>query len=100
MLATSIHCVAGTLTSAIMSARCFRIQVPMFALVMASTALACYRWVPTAGLMGGAEAMVVGGVVRLVLAAPVVVYLFQEQARCVAGHQSHRPRIDEWNPHL
>ena len=29
MLATAIHCVAGMLTSGIMSARCFRIQVPV-----------------------------------------------------------------------
>ena len=47
MLATAIHCVAGMLTSGIMSARCFQIQVPMFALVVASNALACYRLVPT-----------------------------------------------------
>ena len=31
MIATAIHCVGGVLTSGIMSARCFRIQVPMFA---------------------------------------------------------------------
>ena len=100
MLATAIHCVAGMLTSGIMSARCFWVQVPICALVVASTALACHRLVPTAGLMGGAEAMVIGAVVRLVLAAPVLCYLLLVQATCVAGHQTRQTRIDEWNPSL
>jgi len=100
MLATAIHCVAGMLTSGIMSARCFWVQVPMCALVVASTALACYRLVPTAGLMGGAEAMVIGAVVRLALAAPVLGYLLLVQATCVAGHPARPTRIHEWDPSL
>ena len=59
ILATAIHCVACMLTSAVTSARCFRIQVPLYALVVGSNALACARWVPTAGLAGGAAAMAV-----------------------------------------
>jgi O-antigen/teichoic acid export membrane protein len=75
MLAAAIHFVASMLTSGIMSARCFTIQVPIFALTAACTALGCARWVPTAGLAGGAAAMVAGSAVRLVLAAAVVSYV-------------------------
>jgi len=100
MLATAIHCVAGMLTSGIMSARCFRVQVPMFALVVASTALACHRWVPMSGLIGGANAMVVGAVVRLLLASAVVAYLLVVHANRVARHQVPLSRIEEWNPSL
>lgn len=100
MLATAIHCVAGMLTSGIMSARYFLVQVPMFTLVAASTALACYRLVPASGLMGGAEASVIGAMVRLVLAALVVGYLLLVHAKNAAGHPPSRPRIEEWNPSL
>ena len=100
MLATAIHCVAGMLTSGILSARCFMAQVPMFAVVVASTALACYRLVPTSGLMGGAEAMVVGAVVRLVLAAIVIAYLLLVHSKYAPGDSSRPPRIDEWKPSL
>jgi hypothetical protein len=100
MIATAIHCVGGVLTSGIMSARCFRIQVPMFALVMGSSALACWRLVPTCGLAGGAMAMVVGAVVRLLLAVAVVSYLFLVHAKGVAGLQAPNTRADEWNSAL
>ena len=39
ILATAIHCVASMLTSAVTSARCFRIQVPLYALVVGSNAI-------------------------------------------------------------
>ena len=97
MLATAIHCVGGVLTSGIVSARCFRIQVPMFALVMGSSALACWRLVPTSGLAGGALAMVVGAVVRLLLATAVVSYLFLVHAKQMAVPDT---RVDEWNSAL
>jgi O-antigen/teichoic acid export membrane protein len=99
MLATAIHCVAGMLTSGIMSARYFLVQVPMFTLVAASTALACYRLVPASGLLGGAEATVIGAMVRLVLAAIVVGYLLLVHVKNGAGHPPQH-RIDEWNPSL
>jgi len=100
MIATAIHCVAGVLTSGIMSARCFTIQVPMYALVMGSSALACWRLVPTYGLDGAAMAMVVGALVRLLLAAAVISYLFLVHAKGVAGLQAPHGRVDEWNSAL
>jgi O-antigen/teichoic acid export membrane protein len=100
MLATAIHCIAGMLTSGIMAARCFRVQVPMFALVVASTALACYLLVPTSGLTGGALAMVIGAVVRLVLAVVLVGSLLSVHAKRWARDLVLQPRVDEWNPSL
>jgi O-antigen/teichoic acid export membrane protein len=75
MSAAAIHFVASMLTSGITSARCFRIQVPMFAVVAATTAMGCARWVPTIGLAGGALAVIGGASTRLVLAAAVMSYL-------------------------
>ena len=81
ILATAIHCVACMFTSAITSARCFRIQVPLYVLVVGANALACARWVPAAGLTGGAAAMAVAAVVHLVLGAAVVGYLLWVPAK-------------------
>jgi O-antigen/teichoic acid export membrane protein len=100
MTATAIHCVGGVLTSGIMSARCFRIQVPLFGLVMGSSALASWLLVPTCGLAGGAMAMVVGAVVRLVLAGAVVSYIFVVRAKGVAELRAPHTRVDEWHSAL
>jgi O-antigen/teichoic acid export membrane protein len=86
MLATAIHFVASMLTTGITSARCFRIQVPIFALMAASNAWVCARWVPKAGLAGGAMGMVAGAAVRLVLAGIVVAYLLSTPARDLPGN--------------
>jgi O-antigen/teichoic acid export membrane protein len=75
MAAAAIHFAASMLTSGITSARRFRIQVPMFALVAASTAVGCAQWIPSMGLAGGALAAIGGAAVRLVLAAAVAGYL-------------------------
>jgi len=91
VLAIAIHCVAGVLTSGILSARCFRIQVPMFALVAGCSALGCNRWVPAAGLAGGAAAMAVAATVHLVLAAAVVGYLLSAPAKRAAAARLYSP---------
>jgi O-antigen/teichoic acid export membrane protein len=71
----AIHFTASVLTSGITSARCFRIQVPLYLLVAGATAWGCARWVPTLGLTGAALGVVCGASVRLFLAAAVVGYL-------------------------
>ena len=81
MLATAIHCVASVFTTGIMSARRFRVQVPLYALMVGSNALACAVWVPVAGLAGGAMAMVVAAVVRLVLTGAALGYLVLAPAK-------------------
>ncbi len=75
ILAAAIHCAASMLTSGILAARRFRIQVAMFAAVVLTSALACYRLVPESGLHGGAMGMVAGAVMRLMLAAAVMAHL-------------------------
>jgi O-antigen/teichoic acid export membrane protein len=99
MLATALHCVAGMLTSGILSARYFGIQVPIFAMVAAASALACYRLVPAAGLTGGAMAMVVGAIVRLVLVAAIVVYLFLAPRDLATGSARLRC-VGHWTSNL
>jgi O-antigen/teichoic acid export membrane protein len=75
ILATAIYCVACMFTSAVTSARCFRIQAPLYALIAGSNALACAFWVPSAGLAGGAAAMAVSALVHLTLGIAVVSWL-------------------------
>jgi O-antigen/teichoic acid export membrane protein len=101
ILATAIHCVACMLTSAVTSARCFKIQVPLYALVAGSNALACSRWVPSAGLAGGAAAMVVAAVVHLALGSAVVAYLLWTPARSAPCPQAAQPPcVDDWEASL
>jgi len=96
ILATAIYCVACMFTSAITAARCFKIQVPLYALVVGSNALACARWVPTSGLAGGAAAMVVAASVHLVLGAAVVGGLLWAPAKPPANLQESRACVDVW----
>jgi O-antigen/teichoic acid export membrane protein len=99
ILATAIYCVASMFTSAVTSARRFRIQVPLYALVVGSNALACARWVPTAGLAGGAAAMVVAALVHLVLGFAVVGYLLWAPANRAASTPP-QPCVDDWEASL
>jgi O-antigen/teichoic acid export membrane protein len=96
MLATAIHFVASMLTSGIMSARCFLIQVPLYAMVAGATAWGCSQWVPSAGLAGGAAGMVMGAVVRLVLAAAIVGYLLLAAAKRVGRPKAAQASVDDW----
>jgi O-antigen/teichoic acid export membrane protein len=96
MLAAAIHCVAAMLTSGILAARRFRIQVVMFSMVAATTAWACYRMVPSMGLTGGALGMVAGAVMRLILAALVLGHLILAGA----NRTNRAVRIAEWSPGL
>ncbi len=101
ILATAIHCAACMLTSAVTSARCFRIQVPLYALVAGSNALACARWVSSTGLAGGAAAMAVAAVVHLVLGAAVVAYLLWTPAKPAACPRAEQPPcVDDWEASL
>jgi O-antigen/teichoic acid export membrane protein len=74
--AAGISCIASLLNYGITSARCFRIQVPMFLLVVGSNALACAWLVPSIGLRGAALAMVIASLVHLAATSGILVYLF------------------------
>lgn len=88
VLAAAVYCVACMLTIAITSARCFRIQVPLYVLVVGSNALACAHWVPSAGLAGGAAAMLVAATVQLVFGAAVVSFLLRTRSKHPARLQT------------
>jgi O-antigen/teichoic acid export membrane protein len=75
VLSMAIYGVGGMLNSGILSARHFKIQVPMLALVTGCNALACARWVPVAGLAGAAMAMLLAAVVYFTLAAVVAAFM-------------------------
>ena len=72
ILATAIYCVACMFTSAITAARCFRIQVPLYAVIVSVNIIAAALWVPASGLAGGAAALAVASTVHLALGASVV----------------------------
>jgi O-antigen/teichoic acid export membrane protein len=88
VLAAAVYCVACMFTIAITSARCFRIQVPLYVLVVGSNALACAHWVPTAGLAGGAAAMLVAATVQLVFGAAIVSFLLRMRVKHPARLQT------------
>jgi O-antigen/teichoic acid export membrane protein len=74
--AAGISCIASLLHYGITSAQCFRIQVPMFLLVVGSNALACAWLVPSIGLRGAAMAMAIAALVHLAATSGILVYLF------------------------
>jgi len=100
MFAMAIHSAACILTSGIMSARRFGIQVPMYGLVLGCSALACARWVPGAGLAGGAMAMMAAAAVHLLLAAVIVGYLLLAPVKRSSAAGARRPVSTIWQPDL
>lgn len=97
IVATSIYCVASVFTSAITSARRFRIQIPLYTLVAGANALACAHWVPAWGLTGGAAATVVAAMTHLLLGAAVVGYLLWTPSRRPAYSTAPRQAcITDW----
>jgi O-antigen/teichoic acid export membrane protein len=75
MAAAALHFTASMITTGITSARRFRIQVPLYLLVVGSTAWGCAHWVPSLGLTGAALGVICGAAVRVVLAGAVLAYL-------------------------
>jgi O-antigen/teichoic acid export membrane protein len=71
----AISAVAMLLTNGLLSARRFRLQVPMFAVVVISNAVACAFLVPRFGLMGAARAPMIASTVHLIIAAILVTHL-------------------------
>jgi O-antigen/teichoic acid export membrane protein len=92
--AAAVQCAGSMLTSGITSARQFRIQVPLFIAMAASTALGCALWVPERGLMGAALAVLTGSIVRLILAAWIITHVL----RRLSGAGQVRPT--SWIPAL
>ena len=66
MTAAAVTYVASMLGYGMMAARVFRAQVPLFLISTAITALACWVFIPSSGLMGSAFAVLVGTIVPCV----------------------------------
>lgn len=72
MLAAGVSFVASFLGYGMTALRHFKVQIPLFILVSGATALSCYQLIPTSGLKGAAQALLVAGFVQLGLTALVV----------------------------
>ncbi|MEZ2238841.1 lipopolysaccharide biosynthesis protein [Microcoleus sp.] len=66
MVAAGIGYVSSFLGYGITAARYFRIQMPLFALVTGSSAIACLWLIPSMGVQGAAIALIVGAIVQAV----------------------------------
>jgi O-antigen/teichoic acid export membrane protein len=92
MVAAGIGATASLLTYCITAARCFRPQVPMFAIVVGCNFVACSVLVPASGLTGAAEASVISSLTHTIVAAGVLGYLIlgpspgSQQAAPVPGY--------------
>lgn len=91
MIASGVSLVASLLTYGITAARNFRIQVPMYALVLASNAVGCALWVPTSGLAGAASAVMLASFVQLAAACAAAAWVFFPSAK---GVQTQSPEYD------
>ena len=98
--AAGISCIASLLNYGITSAQCFRIQVPMFLLVVGSNALACAWLVPSFGLRGAAMAMVIAYLVHLAATSGILVYLLSSHRKNDVRLHSAEIYCDNWEASL
>jgi O-antigen/teichoic acid export membrane protein len=80
-VAAGIAYVASFVGYAMTAARHFRIQLPLFALVASTTALACLWLVPTHGLLGAAIALVIGSAIQAGGSSVVVAHALRKLGR-------------------
>ena len=66
MVASGIEYIATMLQFGMTAARYFRVQLPVFMFTVAGVALASYIFIPTAGLKGGAIAIIIASVIRTI----------------------------------
>jgi O-antigen/teichoic acid export membrane protein len=71
MVAAAMTYIALCMGTCISAARYFKIQLPLYALVASTTALACFWLIPARGLLGAAAAQVLSAAVFLVLSLAV-----------------------------
>lgn len=74
MVATGIGYVAAFLGYGMTAARYFRAQLPLFAFVTGTVALACLWLIPSGGLRGAATALIISIVVQVVCSLAVVMF--------------------------
>ena len=74
MLAAGVSYVASFLGYGMTAARYFRIQMPLFLIATASSAIACYWLIPAFELKGAAIALILSAVIQAVLTFGVIIY--------------------------
>lgn len=74
MMAAGIAYIASFLGYGMTAARYFRVQTPLFAVVMAISTAACFFLIPTGGLRGAAVALIIAASVQMVCSLGVVVH--------------------------
>ncbi|SRR5579883_160100 len=94
MSAAGISAFASLFTYAITSARNFRIQVPIYALVLGSNALGCALWVPKSGLQGAASAVMLASIVQLAAFGIAAAWLFFPGSKAVPAKTPEAPEYD------
>jgi O-antigen/teichoic acid export membrane protein len=72
MVAAGIGYVASFLGYGMTAAQYFRVQMPLFTIVTAISALVCYWLVPSQGLIGAATALIVGAIVQAIFSLGVI----------------------------
>jgi O-antigen/teichoic acid export membrane protein len=73
-IAAAIGYVSSALGYAITAARYFRVQIPLFIAVTATSALACLWLIPSMGMKGAALALIMAAFVQLLLNAVTIAY--------------------------
>ncbi len=79
-VAAALTCVAWMLNFGLTATRHFKIQVPMFAAVLLTTAAGCYLLVPTMGMRGAAVSLALGALAHVVLASAVLAWVLIRSA--------------------
>ncbi|MEG4086689.1 oligosaccharide flippase family protein [Microcoleus sp. POL10_C6] len=74
MVAAGINYVSYFLGYGITAARYFRVQMPLFMVVTASSALICLWLIPTQGLRGAAISLILGSVIQIVSCLAVLIH--------------------------
>jgi O-antigen/teichoic acid export membrane protein len=86
MIAAGITFVASPLAYGMIAARHFRAQVPLFIGVAGATAVGCIIFVPAAGILGAAVAVVIGTVFQLVGSVLILLRATRIQQEKVGVH--------------
>ena len=81
MVAAGINYVSYFLGYGITAARYFRVQMPLFMVVTASSALICLWLIPTQGLRGAAISLILGSVIQIVSCLAVLIHAINKIAK-------------------
>jgi O-antigen/teichoic acid export membrane protein len=78
MLAAGIGYVASFLGYGMTAAQYFRVQMPLFTIVTAISAIVCYWLVPSQGLIGAATALIAGAIVQAIFSLGVIFHALHQ----------------------